>query len=161
MTIRNPLEWGADQLRLMSPARRQAGLAPGDVRLAAPPEVSRIEPADIRDVLVKGFGDFGANRTDVLFLCVLYPVLGIVLARAAAGADMLPLVFPLASGFALIGPLAGVGLYEMSRRREQGLQVNWATPFGVVNAPSFGAIVMLGLLLARIYALWLMAAAAI
>jgi uncharacterized membrane protein len=102
--------------------------------------------------------DFRACRTDVVFLCILYPVVGLVLARFTFNYDMLPLLFPLASGFALIGPVAAVGLYEMSRRREQGLEVSWADAFAMVRSPSFGAIVVLGLLLLAILLLWLGAA---
>jgi uncharacterized membrane protein len=112
-------------------------------------------------VLARGLGDFGAYRTDVIFICVIYPVVGLVLARLAFGYDMLPLLFPLASGFALVGPVAAVGLYEMSRRREQGVSITWADAFGVVSSPAFGAIAVLGLLLLAIFLLWLVAAYAI
>ena len=81
--------------------------------------------AYLRHALAKGVSDFGAYRTDVIFLCIVYPLAGLVLARLIFGYDLLPLVFPLASGFALIGPVAAVGLYEMSRRREQGAEISW------------------------------------
>jgi uncharacterized membrane protein len=125
------------------------------------PAVRRIRAADLKDVLARGFGDFGANRTDVIFLCIFYPLVGLVLQRLAAGYEMLPLLFPLASGFALVGPVAAVGLYEMSRRREQGVNVGWIDVFGVVRSPSFGAIVLLGLLLTATFVLWLLVAEAI
>jgi len=159
--IRNPVEWGWDQLKLANSFMGWAGrsLHRGlGTQYVAPPAVRRIGVADLRDVLAKGLGDFGAYRTDVIFLCVIYPVAGVALARLAFGYDMLPLLFPLASGFALIGPVAAVGLYEMSRRREQGLTISWADAFGVVRSPSFGAIVALGLLLLAIFLLWLAAA---
>jgi uncharacterized membrane protein len=117
--------------------------------------------ADLFDCLVRGIDDFAAARTDVVFLTLVYPVAGLVLARLAFGYDMLPLVFPLVSGFALIGPLAAVGLYEMSRRREQGIEPNWADAFGVFRSPSFPAIVGLGVVLMAIFLLWLGTAMAI
>jgi uncharacterized membrane protein len=162
--IRNPLEWGADQLKSAEQALERAGhslRSPAETRDAPLPAVRKIELADLADVLASGVRDFGAYRTDVIFLCIIYPLAGLVLARLAFGYDMLPLVFPLASGFALIGPVAAVGLYEMSRRREQGVDINWADAFGVVRAPAFGAILVLGLLLLAIFLLWLAAAYAI
>jgi uncharacterized membrane protein len=162
--IRNPIEWGVDQLKTAEQALERAGHSlrrPEETRDAPLPAVRQIELADLRDVLEKGFSDFGAYRTDVIFLCIIYPLAGLVLARLAFGYDMLPLLFPLASGFALIGPVAAVGLYEISRRREQGVDIAWADAFGVVRAPAFGAIVVLGLLLLAIFLLWLAAAYAI
>jgi len=132
MTIRNPIEWATDQLKLTGLVVGAAGRAGAateelDSRL---PEICPIRIADLGDVLAKGVDDFAAYRTDVVFLCIVYPVVGLMLGRLAFGYGMLPLLFPLASGFALIGPFAAVGLYEMSRRREQGGNVAWPDAFG-------------------------------
>jgi uncharacterized membrane protein len=164
MTIRNPVEWGVDQFKHAALAVETAGRVGRRTREnlhSPPPAVRRIGLADLRDALFRGLDDFGACRTDVIFLCVIYPLVGLVLARLAFGYELLPLVFPLASGFALVGPFAAVGLYEMSRLREAGVDVAWADAFGVVRSPSFGAIVLLGLLLMAIFLLWLVAAGAI
>ncbi len=117
--------------------------------------------ADVREALAEGWGDFAACRTDVALVCLVYPVAGLVLAQLVFGYGLLPLLFPLASGFALLGPIAAVGLYEMSRRREQGATVNWADSFGVIASPRFGAIFVLGLFLLAIFLIWLAAANAI
>ena len=106
----------------------------------------------------RGLDDFGAYRTDVIFLCLIYPLVGISLALLTFGYETLPLLFPLASGFALVGPVAAVGLYEMSRRREQGIPITWADAFGAMTSAAFGAILVLGLVLLEIFLLWLLAA---
>jgi uncharacterized membrane protein len=113
MAIRNPIEWGMDQLRHANDAAGSMGRpvrtrSDGDAR---PLAIRRIAARDLWEALAQGVQDFAAGRTDVVFLSVIYPVVGLVLARLAFGEDMLPLLFPLASGFALIGPIAGIGLY--------------------------------------------------
>lgn len=158
MTIRNPVEWGVDQFRLAGAAMESAGRAVGEADAPVAPVVNRISFADLRDALARGMQDFGACRTDVVFLCLVYPVAGIVLWRIAFDYEMLPLLFPLASGFALVGPLAGIFLYEISRRREQGLDATLPDAFAVVRSHSFGAILALGLILCAIYAVWILAA---
>ncbi|MCW5770190.1 MAG: DUF2189 domain-containing protein [Rhodospirillaceae bacterium] len=162
--IRNPIEWGWSQLGRASHAVGSAAhgvrgteAARQDVR----PEVRRLSATDIGDALAKGFADFGAYRTDVIFACLVYPIAGLVLSRLAFGYDLLPLIFPLVSGFALLGPVAAIGLYEMSRRRAQGHEIGWASAFGVVRSPAFGAILILGFGLLAIFLLWLGAASAI
>lgn len=162
--IRNPLEWSADQVRTAGAALGRTGHAVrrhNAVEEAAPLAVRRIGLADLGDVLRKGMDDFMAFRTDVIFFCLVYPLAGLVLARLAFNYDMLPLLLPLASGFALIGPAAAVGLYEMSRQRERGVRVGWVDAFAVLRAPAFGAILVLGLVLLAIFLLWLVTANAI
>ena len=159
--IRNPIEWGFDQIRLAALTVGSLGRSvrgSQESRDAPLPAVRRIKAADLRDVLVRGLGDFGAYRTDVIFLGLIYPLVGIMLAWLTFGYQMLPLLFPLASGFALVGPVAAVGLYEMSRRREQGIPITSVDAFGVIRSPGFGAILVLGLVLLAIFLLWLLAA---
>ena len=159
--IRNPIEWGWDQISLAALTVGSLGRSPRgsqESQYAPLPAVCQIKAADLRDVLIRGLDDFGAYRTDVIFLCLIYPVVGIVLAWLTFGYETLPLLFPLASGFALIGPVAAVGLYEMSRQREQGIRITWVDAFGVIRSPGFGAILVLGLVLLTIFLLWLLTA---
>jgi uncharacterized membrane protein len=163
MVIQSPPAWGWDQLQQ---AAQEIGSATPEEYWhregsAAAPTVRRIGTGEVRAALARGWNDFTANRTDVVFLCLIYPVIGLVLGRLASGEGFLPLVFPLASGFALIGPLAALGLNEMSRRREAGQEVRWIDAFGVLRAPSIGAIAMLGGLLIALFLLWLVVADAI
>jgi len=120
--------------------------------------VNRIQMEDLREVLRKGLDDFYARPTHVMFLCVIYPVVAVILVRVAFGYEMLPLVFPLISGFALVGPLAATGLYELSRRREKGRDYSWWHVFDVLQAPSRGALALMGLIMAAIFVAWLQTA---
>jgi uncharacterized membrane protein len=161
MVIQSPPGWGWDQIRL---ALNEIGAAKPEeywhegATQGTPPAVRRIGAADLWNALARGLADFEANRTDVIFLCVIYPVIGLVLGRLASGHGLLPLLFPLASGFALVGPFAAVGLNEISRLREQGSEVRWVDAFGVLRAPSIGSILLLGLMLIALFILWLVAA---
>jgi len=134
------------------------------VGASASPEnlvIRRIAPSDLFDALARGIDDFVAMPSHAVFLCVIYPLLGIALIAMTLGNSMLPLAFPIAAGFALVGPLAAIGLYELSRRREAGLDSSTSHAFDVLHSPSLGAIVALGLLLMAIFLIWLAVADAI
>jgi uncharacterized membrane protein len=161
MTIKNPIEWSGAQLVNTAHAIGSLGRSLQHVQetIHSPaPTVRKISASDLRDALRQGFDDFGAYRTDVIFLGVVYAAVGLVLARLAFGMDLLPLVFPLASGFALIGPIAAIGLYEMSRRREQGEEANFVNAFDVFREPAAGSVLVLGVALVAIFLLWQLAA---
>ena len=125
------------------------------------PEVRRIGLQDLRRSLASGWEDFLAIPTQLVFLCVLYPLFAFILCRIAFGYEMLPLIYPLAAGFALIGPFAGTGLYELSRRRESGLPVSWLNTFDVLRSPALFSIAAMGVVLLAIFVLWIAAAKAI
>jgi uncharacterized membrane protein len=160
-TIRNPIEWGYDQMRHAAAAVEITGHAVRGPHDIAAPTIRRITVADLWDALRQGIADFGASRSDIVFLCLLYPAAGLVLGRAVFGTGTFALLFPLVSGFALIAPFVAVGVYEMSRQREDGHEIDWASAFDVIRAPSFAAILTLGIVLTVTFLLWLAAAQAI
>jgi uncharacterized membrane protein len=121
---------------------------------ASEPIVRHIAPADLKDALKKGYDDFAAMPSHAVFLCVIYPIIGILLAGLTLGYALVPLLFPLAAGFALIGPFAAIGLYELSRRREAGREVSATDAFAVLRSPSIGAIVVLGFVLTILFLVW-------
>lgn len=127
----------------------------------ARPIIRTITPADLKDVLVKGLDDFNAKPSHLILLAVIYPLAMVVTVSVAAGYELLPLVFPLVSGFALIGPFAAVGLYDMSRQREEGLDITWEHAFSIFSSHSIVSIVKLSILLGVIYLAWLGTALAI
>jgi uncharacterized membrane protein len=121
----------------------------------AHPVVRKISPADLKVALAKGFEDFWAMPSHLVFLGLIYPIVGVCLAALTFTNNALPLLYPLASGFALIGPFAGIGLYEISRRRELGLATSWRDAFDVLKSPSIPSIVALGVILLVIFLAWL------
>lgn len=148
-----------------SPTRQKRGpkmpdfhVMAGTDNAATTPAVNRITTTDIVDALGRGLDDFWQKPSHYAFLCVIYPLVGIVLASWASGANALPLLFPLMSGFALLGPFAAIGLYEISRRREEGLDTSWRHAFAVFRSPAIPSIAAVGAMLLAIFVTWLLVA---
>jgi uncharacterized membrane protein len=125
---------------------------------ATGPRIRNIGPADLKDALAKGFEDFKAKPSHLLFLVIIYPVLCFFLIRFSAGYAVLPLLFPLVAGYTLVGPATAVGMYEISRRRELGLDTSWRHAFALVRSPMTRAIVEVSAILTAIFVFWLLAA---
>jgi uncharacterized membrane protein len=120
--------------------------------------VRKIGVADLKDALASGLDDFKAMPSHAVFLCIIYPIVAFFLGKLTVEANVLPLFFPLAAGFALIGPFAAIGLYELSRRRENGQDVSFRHAFDILRSPSIGSIAAVGIALMAIFIAWLEAA---
>src|SRR6266852_4915437 len=134
---------------------------PQAVGIISPFVIRKISLSDLSGALRLGWEDFKAMPSHAIVICVIYPVLGLVLFRMVLGYSVLPLLFPLAAGFTLIGPFAALGLYELSRRRERGEEAAAWDAVHVLRAPSFGAMLGLGTLLLILFGTWIAAADAI
>jgi uncharacterized membrane protein len=130
----------------------------GPEAVAATPRVRRFSAGDCFSALKEGLDDFLAMPTYPVFVGLFYAVAGIALFAMTSLGNALHLAFPLAAGFALIGPFVAIGLYEMSRRRERGLVVRGRDAFTVLRSPALPSILAFGLILLAIFAAWIFAA---
>jgi uncharacterized membrane protein len=151
----------AAELRaLFGDLRRHGGIAMthidttvGSDATQALPTVRKIGMGDLKNALAEGLDDFRAMPTHAIFLCLIYPLGAVIVAQLTVN-DLFHLFYPLAAGFALIGPVAALGLYELSRQRELGTGPSWKHAFGVLHSRSIAGIITLGVLLVVIFALW-------
>lgn len=125
------------------------------------PVIRRIGLDDVREALSLGLDDFLAKPSHYVFISLIYPICGVVLVTWSSGANMLPLVFPLIAGFALLGPLLAVGLYEISRRRELRLDASWRHALELRHSPALPAILAVGAMLLVLFLVWLLTAQAL
>ncbi|HVG50035.1 MAG TPA: DUF2189 domain-containing protein [Xanthobacteraceae bacterium] len=125
------------------------------------PAVRHVTFADLADSVKKGWQDFMTRPTHIVFLCAIYPLAGVLLFSLTSAFDLFTLVYPLAAGFALIGPIAALGLYEVSRRREMGLDSSLRHAFDFISTPSLGPIVALSLVLVALFGTWIAVAQSI
>lgn len=119
------------------------------------PVVRRIRPADVAESVAAGLRDFQAAPQFGLFFGGLYAIGGMVIVRAAASWGLLYLAYPLAAGFALIGPFVAVGLYEVSRLREQGRPITWAGVLTAVFAQGRRELGWMSLVCVFIFMMWM------
>lgn len=121
-------------------------------------DVRHIHRSDLKAALRAGWQDFLAKPSHILFLGLIYPILGFIFARLTSNMNLIPLIYPLLTGFALVGPLAAVGLYELSRRREKGEELHWRHAFSITRSPAFGSVLALGGILLVLFFFWMVSA---
>jgi uncharacterized membrane protein len=100
------------------------------------PVVRRVTAADIAEALIEGLRDFQAYPLYGLAFGALYAAGGITIVLCLTYFGMVYFAYPLAAGFALIGPFVAIGLYEISRRRECGEPVSPGAILAAVRSRS-------------------------
>jgi uncharacterized membrane protein len=63
----------------------------------AKPVIRKINPADLKEALSRGFDDFWAMQSHLVFLGLIYPIVGISLAALTFINSALPLLYPLST----------------------------------------------------------------
>lgn len=94
--------------------------------------VNAISFKDLTKVLKLGFNDFISNPLYGLFFAGIYVLGGLLLVSTFFLLNIQWAIYPLAIGFALIGPFIASGLYEISRRNEKSLPIAWGSVLGVI-----------------------------
>lgn len=121
--------------------------------------VRTISLNDLWQSLKSGYDDFHATPALGVFLTgLLYLLFALLLTLFVVGKNLLPLIFPIVAGFTLLGPAVSVGIFEMSRRRERGLEVSWRSTFDFVHSSAFAPILALSLAMMLLYLAWLASA---
>lgn len=121
-------------------------------------KIREIGVKDLRQALKEGFDDFNAKPSLVAFLIVIYPLFALLLTLFLVGENLLHLAFPMVAGFTFLGPVVSVGLFEMSRRRERGLDLSWRSAFDFVHSSAFAPILALSVAMMLLYVAWLFSA---
>jgi uncharacterized membrane protein len=150
------------------PNPKEGGLVMANIHIftggdetVADPSVRQISFSDVFEALRLGLADFWEKPSHYVFLCLIYPIVGVVLLTWTSGGNVIQLVYPLLTGFALLGPIAAIGLYEISRRREQNLDTSWVHALEVRNSPAVPAILAIGVMLLVLFVAWMFAAQAL
>lgn len=90
------------------------------------PQINTVTRGDITASLKAGFSDFLARPFMSGFFGLFYAVFGILMVWSLVWLGKIWMIIPAIVGFPLVAPFAAAGLYEMSRRLQNGESFGWS-----------------------------------
>lgn len=113
---------------------------------------------DLRSALVSGWRDFVAHPTIGLFFAAFYVIGGLVLLYGLSSLGQGWWLIPIMAGFPLLAPFSAVGLYEVSRRREAGLPMEWTQILGSLRGRGDDQLILMGGIVFVAFSFWMILA---
>jgi uncharacterized membrane protein len=118
-------------------------------------KIRKIGVYDLWQSLKEGYDDFRAKPSHIPFLILMYALFAVLWSLYMVGHELRYQAFPMVAGFNFLGPVVLIVLFEMSRRRERGLELRWGAAFGFIHSSSFAPILALSIVMMLLYVGWL------
>lgn len=131
------------------------------VRHQVHPIIRKVTSQDLSWAIAEGWRDFREKRGDLIFVGLIYPLIGLLTAMIFLDDQMVPLFFPIVAGLSILGPAVASGFYELAKRREQGEAAGWSHFLDPIKGRNRDQIAILTLGLGALFVLWLACAWAI
>lgn len=130
-----------------------------DTAAARPVRVARdLSEDDLRTALQKGWEDFRAQPAFGLFFAGFFTLGGLLLYFGLIRQGQTAWILPVAAGFPLLAPFAGVGLYEVSRRRETGAPMDWLGVLGALRGRGNEQLLLMAITVLIFFGFWIILA---
>lgn len=122
------------------------------------PPLNPLTGADLRAALMAGWADFRAAPVFGLFFALIYTLGGLALWYGTWQSGQPVWFVAAAAGFPLFAPFAAVGLYEVSRRRQAGLALDWGAVLGALKGKGDGQLPVMAVIVLLVFGLWIVLA---
>ena len=119
------------------------------------PEVRSLAGSDLVEILAAGVNDLRAGGRYSLFFGAFYGVGGLILLVLVRFYNVPYLIYPLAMGFVLIAPFMATGLYDISRRLENGETLSWAGVLGSIRYAAGRDLRWMALITSFTFVIWM------
>lgn len=119
------------------------------------PTVRTMQFHDIIECLLLGVKDFRTAPLFGLFFGGIFATIGIIITAALFVWQKHWLIYPFLIGFPLIGPFIAVGLYEVSRRIENGEPLIWREVLGLIYKQSQREIRWMAFVMLFVFWIWM------